>query len=213
VVNDAERPASRIDDGFDLPTWFVDNWSRVALPAAVVILLSLPILRVEGNQALVLLYALLPLYMMHQYEEHAHGRFVTDFNATIGRGYEVLTRVSAFWMNILLVWVLFLVTFTVTRYWTTAFVFVPIYATLLNSLVHIATALIRRRANPGLYTAVTIMLPWSIVCLVLFTRASALPGRDHLIGLLGGLLGHVFIVGFAVSRRRRLSALAVRSAC
>jgi hypothetical protein len=201
-----------MDDGFDLPTWFVDNWSRVALPAAILILLSLPILRVEGNHALVLLYALLPLYMIHQFEEHARGRFVTDFNATIGRGYAVLTRVSAFWMNILLVWVLFLITFTVVRYWTTAFVFVPIYATLLNSIVHIATTLIFRRSNPGVYTAVALLLPWSTVCLVHFTRASTMPGRDNFIGLIGGLLGHAVIVGFAVSRRRRLEAVAVRPA-
>lgn len=199
-----------MDDGFDLPPWFVDSWSRAALPAAILILLSLPILSTADNHALVLLYLLLPLYMIHQIEEHARGRFVADFNATIGRGYEVLTKVSACWMNLLVVWVLFLITFTVARYWTAAFVFVPIYATLLNSIVHIATTLIRRRSNPGVYTAVALLLPWSVVCLIYFTRASAMPTRDKLIGLFGGLLGHAIIVGFAVSRRRRLEAMTVR---
>jgi hypothetical protein len=39
--------------------------------------------------------------MIHHYEEHAHGRFVELFNSTIGRGLEVLTRTSTFWINIL----------------------------------------------------------------------------------------------------------------
>jgi hypothetical protein len=37
--------------------------------------------------------------MIHQYEEHAHGGFVEFFNATVGEGYGVLTKTSAFWIN------------------------------------------------------------------------------------------------------------------
>jgi len=44
--------------------------------------------------------------MIHQYEEHAHGRFVEIFNSTIGGGRRVLTKVSAFWINIRGVWLL-----------------------------------------------------------------------------------------------------------
>lgn len=40
----------------------------MALPFAVLMLCSLPVLLTSDNVALVLLYTLLPLYMFHQYE-------------------------------------------------------------------------------------------------------------------------------------------------
>ena len=92
---------------------------------------SLPIFLTANNMSLILLYTLLPVYMIHQYEEHAHGRFVEFFNSTIGRGQTVLTRVSAFWLNILEVWLLFLVSFYLAKYLAVGFAFVPIYTVLI----------------------------------------------------------------------------------
>ena len=77
----------------------MDNWSRVALPFAILTLCSLPIFSSADNLLLILLYTLLPVYMIYQYEEHAHGGFVEFFNATVGEGYGVLTKTSAFWIN------------------------------------------------------------------------------------------------------------------
>jgi hypothetical protein len=68
----------------------------MSLPFTVLMLCSLRIFSTAGNGSLILLYTLLPVYMIHQYEEHAHGRFVEFFNSTMGRGYGVLTRASAF---------------------------------------------------------------------------------------------------------------------
>jgi hypothetical protein len=79
-------------------------------------LCSLPIFSGADNLPLILLYTLLPLYMIHQYEEHAHGEVIEFFNATMGRGYGVLTKASALWINMLEVWVAFLVTFYLARY-------------------------------------------------------------------------------------------------
>lgn len=194
-------------DRFEMTAWFVDNWSRVALPAAIVLLLSLPILQVADNRNLIVLYALLPLYMIHQFEEHSRGAFVADFNATVGKGYPVLNKVSALWINILLVWVLFLAVFASVRLGTTLFVFVPIYATLLNGLIHIGTTLAMRRYNPGLYTSLVLFLPWSIFCLVFFSRLDPAAWRDNLIGVAGGILAHAIIMAYAMTRRRRLEAM------
>ena len=90
-----------MNGGYRLGPWIVENWSRMALPFAVLVLCSLPLFSESGNGPLILLYTLLPVYMIHQYEEHAHGRFVEFFNSTIGKGHQVLTKVSAFWINIL----------------------------------------------------------------------------------------------------------------
>jgi hypothetical protein len=58
----------------------------MALPFAVLALCSLPIFLGADNLPLILLYTLLPVYMIHQYEEHARGKFVEFFNSTIGKG-------------------------------------------------------------------------------------------------------------------------------
>ena len=85
-----------MSDGHRLGPWILDHWSRMALPFAVLTLCSLPVFLIGGNLPLVLLYASLPVYTIHQYEEHAHGRLVEFFNSTIGGERRVLTKTPAF---------------------------------------------------------------------------------------------------------------------
>jgi hypothetical protein len=151
-----------MDGRYSLGSWIVENWSRMALPFAVLALLSLPIFLTAGNVSLILLYSLLPVYMIHQYEEHAHGRFVAFFNSTISRGQTVLTIVSAFWLNILEVWLLFLISFYLAKNVAIGFAFVPVYTVLVNGLTHVIASLALRRYNPGLYTTLLLFFPWGI---------------------------------------------------
>jgi hypothetical protein len=108
----------------------------MSLPSAVLALCSLPLFLTPDNVSLVLLYTLLPAYMIHQYEEHAHGGFAAFVNSNIGQGRDVLTRGIAFWINILGVWVLFVVSFYLAKYVAIGFAFAPVYATLINALTH-----------------------------------------------------------------------------
>jgi hypothetical protein len=111
----------------------------MALPFAILALCSLPIFSSADNLPLILLYTLLPLYMIHQYEEHAHGEFVEFFNATVGKEYRVLTKVSALWINVLEVWVAFLVTFYLARY-----VVIGLLAAIIGHAIIVVYALRRR---------------------------------------------------------------------
>jgi hypothetical protein len=70
-------------------SWMLDNWARMSLPLAVLLLCSLPVFLTAKNIPLILLYTMLPVYMIHQYEEHAHGKFVAFVNSVVGKGYEV----------------------------------------------------------------------------------------------------------------------------
>jgi hypothetical protein len=190
--------------GYRLTAWVVENWSRMALPFAVLALVSLPIFSGGGNLPLILLYTLLPVYMIHQYEEHAHGRFVEFFNETVGRGREVLTKVSAFWINILEVWVVFLVSFYLARYVALGFAFVPIWLTLFNGLTHVGASLALRRYNPGLYTSLALFFPWGLFLLFYFAGAVASDLLFNAIGVLAAVVGHAVIVVYALRRRARL---------
>lgn len=190
--------------GYRLTAWVVENWSRMALPFAVLALVSLPIFSGGGNLPLILLYTLLPVYMIHQYEEHARGRFVEFFNETVGRGREVLTKVSAFWINILEVWVVFLVSFYLARYVALGFAFVPIWLTLFNGLTHVIASLSLRRYNPGLYTSLALFFPWGLFLLVYFAGVVASDVLFNAIGILAAIVGHAVIVVYALRRRARL---------
>jgi Protein of unknown function with HXXEE motif len=193
-----------VSGGYRLTAWVVENWSRMALPFAVLALVSLPIFSGGGNVPLILLYTLLPVYMIHQYEEHANGRFVEFFNETVGRGREVLTKVSAFWINILEVWVVFLVSFYLARYVALGFAFVPIWLTLFNGLTHVIASLSLRRYNPGLYTSLALFFPWGLFLLVYFAGVVASDVLFNVIGILAAIGGHAVIVVYALRRRARL---------
>jgi hypothetical protein len=200
-----------MDDRYSLGPWIVENWSWMALPFAVLILCSLPIFLTANNVSQILLYTLLPVYMIHQYEEHAHGSFVEFFNSTIGKGQAVLTRVSAFWLNILEVWLLFLVSFYFAKYVAVGFAFVPIYTVLVNGLTHVIASLALRRYNPGLYTSL-LLFPWGIYLLVYFNAATGPSLVFNVIGLLVGIVGHAIIVVYALRRRSRLESGSRRGA-
>jgi hypothetical protein len=193
-----------MSDGYRLGPWILDNWSRMALPFAVLTLCSLPVFLAGGNLPLVLLYTSLPVYMIHQYEEHAHGRFVEFFNSTIGEGRRVLTKVSAFWINILGVWLVFLASFYLAKYVALGLAFVPVYLVLVNAATHVLTSVRLRTYNPGLYTSVVLFLPWGTFLAVYFSgivRASLLFNG---IGLLLAVAEHAAIALYAISRRRKL---------
>ncbi|MDP8973206.1 MAG: HXXEE domain-containing protein, partial [Actinomycetota bacterium] len=166
----------------------------MALPLAVLMLGSLPIFLTADNVPLILLYTLLPLYMIHQYEEHAHGRFVAFFNSTIGQGREVLTKTSAFWINILEVWLLFLASFYLAKYLAIGFAFVPIYATVFNGFTHVAASIALRRYNPGLYTSLLLFFPWGLYLLIYFNDIVRLGLLFNAVGLLTGIALHAVIV-------------------
>jgi hypothetical protein len=86
------------------------------------------------------------------------------FNSTIGRGQTVLTRVSAFWLTILEVWLLFLVSFYLAKYVAVGFAFVPMYTVLVNGLTHVVASPALRRYNPGLYTTLLLFFPGGSTC-------------------------------------------------
>ena len=192
-----------MSDGYRLGPWILENWSRMALPFAVLTLCSLPVFLTGATLPLVLLYTSLPVYMIHQYEEHAHGRFVGFFNSTIGGRRRVLTKVSAFWINILGVWLLFLASFYLARYVALGLAFVPVYLVLVNAATHVLASVRLRTYNPGLYTSVVLFLPWGTFLAVHFSgivRASLLFDG---IGLLA-VVEHAAIALYAISRRRKL---------
>ncbi len=103
--------------------------------------------------------SLLPIYMIHQYEEHAHGRFKDFVNAMLAHGQEKITDVPIFWVNIVGVWVIDLVALYGAAYIHPPLGLIAAYPAVVNGLLHVLMAVRQRRYNPGLWTSILLLLP------------------------------------------------------
>ena len=181
-------------DTYRFTSWFILSWSRVGLPLGIVLLLLSPFLLKGVGVILFLVFLQLPVYMFHQYEEHAHGRFRDFINQMIGGGKLILSDTAIFWINILLVWVLDLCILYIAVYWNSSLGLIAAYLTLVNGLSHIIVALVQRRYNPGLWTSIVLFLPLGAASIVILTMATQAAILYQVMGLVSAILVHGIIL-------------------
>jgi hypothetical protein len=144
--------------------WLVDEWEwpYAGTLVAVFLLALLPLWWDATDTALALVYAALPLYMLHQLEEHAGDRFRLAINHQFAGGREALTRPAAFWINAGGVWIVDVIAIWLAYHVELAIGLLPLYMMGVNALTHIGAAVAVRAYNPGLWTAVLVFVPVSI---------------------------------------------------
>src|SRR5437899_3075970 len=84
--------------------WLYDHWVAAALYMGILLLLLIPVVAQSWGLAMVLIFAQLPCYMLHQVEEHTGDRFRTWVNQRVFGGVEALNRESVLWINLPGVW-------------------------------------------------------------------------------------------------------------
>jgi hypothetical protein len=178
--------------------WLVQEWQWpfASLFAAVFLLVLLPPFAWIAGLAVGLIFAQLPIYLLHQWEEHRGDRFRSYVNRVIAGNRELLTPGITFWINCLCVWVVDLVAIYLAIFISPAAGLMAGYLTLANAVVHIIQAAIRREYNPGLATALFLFLPIGGWCLW-EVKASLI---DHVIGFGLAVGGHAAIVLFLARR-------------
>jgi len=191
--------------------WLVGKWQwpYATLFAAGFLAALAPFVVRHAGLPLGLVYLQLPIYMLHQYEEHAGDRFRHWVNDMIGRGREVLTPIATFWINSLLVWLLDVVALYLASFVDLSLGLIAIYLPMLNAFGHIVPALIKRQYNPGLATGVALFLPVGLLSTVVVSRAAGCDAQDHLLALTMTITVHAAIIAHV---RRRLASLAHPSA-
>jgi hypothetical protein len=185
------------------------QWPAAALLSAAFLLAVLPVVAATAGWPLALVFAQLPIYLLHQGEEHLGDRFRRYANRVIGRGQEALTPTTTFWINFLGVWGVDLVAIYLAWAFGPASGLVAAYLALVNAPLHIGPAIVRREYNPGLFTAVVLFLPLGTLTVVVAGWNAGL--WPHLIGLATALGVHAVVV---VQVGRRLARLrSVRDSC
>lgn len=188
--------------------WLVRDWQwpYAALFAAVFLLALLPFVAAHVGVALTLVFIQLPIYMIHQWEEHTGDRFRQYANRTVGGGREALTPAATFWINSLGVWGVDLAALYLAWKVETAAGLVAGYLAVVNAVLHIGPAIVRREYNPGLVTAAGLFLPFGGWCV--WQVGSDCGWLPHVIGLAAAVGVHVVVVGWVASRLARLPKVA-----
>ena len=189
-----------------------DHWVYGGFLAGIMLLVLTPVLASGWPMALVLIWLQLPAYMLHQYEEHDADRFRRFVNAIIGGGKEVLTRLDVFVINIAGVWGVDALAFLLAARVHLGLGLIAVYLSLVNAVAHCAQAIALRRYNPGLITAILLILPLGVVTLWVLSGNAQISATDHLIGLGLAILIHAAIVARVVRNKRQLDRMASTTA-
>jgi hypothetical protein len=184
--------------------WFLHNWMYAGFLAGLFLLAVAPVFAAAVGSPLLLVYLQLPVYMLHQLEEHDDDRFRKFVNDLLAGGREVLSTPAVVVINVVGVWVVILIALYLARFVGLGLGLIAIYLTLVNALVHVVGAVVQRRYNPGLATAVLLFLPVGLWALMVVAAAPGVTAMDHVVGLAVAILIHVAI---AVHIRQRMVAL------
>jgi len=136
----------------------IANWVYGGFLAGLLLLLLSPILVHAWPAALVATFLCLPVYMVHQYEEHDNDRFRRFVNQQIGRG-EVLSSLAVFVINVPGVWGIIGLSVALAATVRVGFGLIAAYLVVVNGAIHVIHAAIKRGYNPGLGTAIALFLP------------------------------------------------------
>ena len=189
----------------------VSHWVYGGVLAGVLLLLLAPLLVANQPTAFVAAFLHLPAYMVHQYEEHDRDRFRLFFNQTLGHGHDVLSPLAVFVTNVPGVWGVIALALYGAAFAGAGWALVAVYLVLVNAFVHIVHAIVFRRYNPGLATAIAIFLPLGGATIWLLHRTGADSPGHHAFGLAAAVLIHAAILLHVQRKLARLRAVSPRA--
>ncbi|WP_079420491.1 HXXEE domain-containing protein [Thiomonas intermedia] len=182
----------------------ITYWVYGGFLAGLLLLLLSPLLLADWSVPLAAAFLLLPAYMLHQYEEHDDDRFRLFLNQTIGKGYDVLSPLAVFIINVPGVWGVMALSLYAAVTVNPGWALIAVDLALVNAFVHIVHALIFRRYNPGLATALVIFLPLGGTTLWLIGKTGQATALEQGVSLLLAIAIHAAIL---IHVHRRLVAL------
>jgi len=178
------------------------NWVYGGFLAGLLLIGLLPVFSQGWSLAMTLVFLQLPIYMLHQYEEHDADRFRRFVNENLGGGKELLSLFAVFIINILGVWGVNLISIFLAFSVNIGFGLIGVYLVLVNAIAHIGQCVMMRRYNPGLATAVLLFLPVSLLALWAISKHTSFPFQC--LGFLSALAIHASIVVHVIRKKRKL---------
>lgn len=178
------------------------HWVPAALCCGLILLALAPVLSVHWSASILLIYLQLPVYMLHQVEEHSGDRFKHYVNAEVFGGREALTDAAILIINIPGVWAVALACLYAAVFIEVGWGLTVVYLVLVNAAVHIVAAVVTRRYNPGLWTAIALFVPLGGLAAYTVSRAQTITVPQHTVALTVAIAIHLAIVVYAKSQVR-----------
>jgi hypothetical protein len=185
--------------------WLYKNWAILCIILSIIVTIIILLFVKTNNIILFLIWIQIPIYLLHQFEEHSwpggFKRFVNKEIFNVENGEYPLNDRTIFWINIPIIWILMPI-FAALSFNNLYFgLWIPIFA-LFNSLTHVIGAIVKRKYNPGLFVSVVLGIPVAIYTLWLFYTLISIPLMVTLLSLLVVLLLHLAIIIPAVRRSK-----------
>lgn len=186
-------------------SWLYKNWAKLCIILSIIVALIILLVVKTNNILLFLIWIQIPIYLLHQFEEHSwpggFKKFVNKeiFNVEVGE--YPLNDINIFWINVPIIWVLMPI-FASLSYINLFFgLWIPYFA-VFNSLTHVIGAIVKRKYNPGLFVSLVLGIPVATYTLWLFYNLVNVPLIITLLSILAVLLLHITIIIPAVRRSK-----------
>jgi Protein of unknown function with HXXEE motif len=178
-----------------MTNWLYKNWAKLSVLIAIVITIIIVVFIKPENMVLFLIWIQIPIYLLHQFEEHAWNGFKNYINKkvfNVQEGDFPLNDKNIFWINIPIIWILMPIFAALSSLNIMFGLWIPYFA-VFNSLSHVIFSIRNREYNPGLIVSIILGIPVGIYALIIFYSSIDVPAIISIISIFFALLLHLFI--------------------
>lgn len=181
--------------------WLYTNWAKLSLFLAVIAAVPIYIFIKPENFLLFLIWLQLPIYLLHQFEEHNWNGFKNYVNRNVFKVKEgdfPLNDKIIFWVNIPIIWILIPISSGLSFANIMFGLWIPYFA-VFNSLSHVIISVRNREYNPGLLISLILGIPVGIYALIIFYSYIHVPALISAISIFFAVVLHILV--FSIIRR------------
>jgi len=150
--------------------WLYKNWSNLSLGLALVLTLLIFIFIKPSNTLLFLIWIQIPIYLLHQFEEHSRNGFKNYVNKKVFNvvdGDYPLNDKNIFWINIPIIWILMPLFAILSSINPLIGLWIPFFG-IINSLSHVIFSIVNKEYNPGILVSLILGIPVGLYALMIF---------------------------------------------
>lgn len=150
--------------------WLYKNWSKLSLGLVLVLTLLIFVFIKPSNTLLFLIWIQIPIYLLHQFEEHSRNGFKNYVNKKVFNvedGSYPLNDKNIFWINIPIIWILMPLFAILSSLNPLIGLWIPFFG-IINSLSHVIFSIVNKEYNPGILVSLILGIPVGAYALIIF---------------------------------------------
>jgi Protein of unknown function with HXXEE motif len=181
-----------------MANWLYKNWAKLSVVLAIIVTILIIVLVKPENIVLFLIWIQIPIYLLHQFEEHSWNGFKNYINKKVFKVQEgdfPLNDKNIFWINIPIIWILMPIFAGLSSVNIMFGLWIPYFA-VFNSLSHVIFSIRNREYNPGLIVSLILGIPVGIYALIIFYSYITVTAIISILSIFFAVLLHLIIFGY-----------------